>query len=60
MEGVELTTEFSFIASGWIDPEDTDYPLLYGFTYNGKDGNPEWMRTPVDKLLFTNTLPYLE
>lgn len=59
-EGVELTTEFNFIASGWIDPEDSDYPLLYGFSYLDRLGEPEWMRTPAEKLLLTNTIPYLD
>ena len=35
--GTELTTEYTFTASGWTDPEGTDYPLLYGFKYLDKD-----------------------
>ena len=31
--GTELTTEFTLSASGWVDPEGTDYPILYGFKY---------------------------
>ena len=47
--GTELTTEFTFLADGWIDPEDTDYPLLYGYKYLDVNQNPEWMQKPLDK-----------
>lgn len=56
--GTELTTDYTLIASAWIDPEDTDYPLLYGFQHLDASNNPKWMQKPLDKDTYTSTLPY--
>ena len=41
--GTELTTDFTLAAFEWIDPEDLDYPLLYGYKYLDSTGSAVWL-----------------
>jgi len=57
--GNELTTIFTFSANDWVDPEDIDYPLLYGYTYLDGGQNQAVLQAPLDDNQLETVLPYV-
>ena len=50
---------FELKALNWKDPEETDYPLKYGYKYTDDDGNEVDLRKPAQDATFKTTLPRL-
>ena len=46
-------------ALDWKDPEETDYPLKYGYKYTDDEGNEVDIRKPASDATFKTTLPRL-
>ena len=57
VSGVEFVDVFELKALDWKDPEETDYPLKYGYKYTDDDGFDVDIRKPANDATFKTTLP---
>ena len=57
VSGVEFVDFFELKALGWKDPEETDYPLKYGYKYTDNNGFYVDIRKPATDATFKTTLP---
>ena len=55
--GVEYVDVFEMKALDWKDPEETDYPLKYGYKYTNADGLDVDLRKPSTDASFKTSLP---
>jgi len=57
VSGVEFVDVFELKALDWKDPEESDYPLKYGYKYTDNYGAHVDIRKPATDATFETTLP---